>query len=521
VSDRELTRRGLLKGAGAALAAASCRGLPGDDALAALAGVPRHGRLRDIEHVVILIQENRSFDHYFGTLRGVRGFSDPTAMRLPDGASVFAQPGFHGAAHGGRLYPYRLDTRRSGGECTHDITHGWAPQHRSWNGGRMDGWVRTHLAADGAANGPLTMAYLERADLPFYHALADAFTICDHYFGSVMGPTDPNRLYSMSGTLDPDGKAGGPLLQTHLKHFPPPAPFAWEAAGEETVAALLKRLPEPPRFSWTTMPEQLQSRGISWKVYAGSAANVNNNVLIYFKQYFSNAELGRRAFVPTFPGGFEADVAAGTLPQVSWVLAPATPLDETEHPGAPVSYGEYATARVLSALTTRPRLWAKTALFVTWDENGGFFDHVAPPTPPVGTAGEYITVSRLPAGAEGIRGPIGLGFRVPLVIASPFARGGFVSSEVFDHTSVLRFLETRFGAEVPNLSAWRRSVTGDLTSAFSFAKFDRTLPRLPTPSLLDPRIRADSCRAPHYPVPPNRMPYQEPSTPRRPTGTVF
>ena len=132
---------------------------------------------------------------------------------------------------------------------------------------------------------------------------------------------------------------------------------------------------------------------------------------------------------------------------MSW-LTPG--LNETEHPGfsTPLA-GEIAARQVVQALVSHPKIWAKTALFITWDENGGFFDHVTPPTPPKGTKGEYLTVANLPAAAHGIRGPIGLGFRVPMLVVSPFSRGGLVSSDTFDHTSTLRFLETRFGVEVP------------------------------------------------------------------------
>ena len=171
------------------------------------------------------------------------------------------------------------------------------------------------------------------------------------------------------------------------------------------------------------------------------------------------------------------------------------------------------------------------------DEGGGFFDHVPPPTAPPGTAGEYLTTTRLPALAGGIRGPIGLGFRVPLLVISPFSRGGFVCSDTFDHTSLLRFLERRFGPEVPNLSTWRRSVTGDLTSAFNFAAPDPSRPALPRPpSRPDPRVVGSSCatragaflRGPKFPTvtgyplppPPQTMPGQEPGSPRRPSGLV-
>jgi hypothetical protein len=202
---------------------------------------------------------------------------------------------------------------------------------------------------------------------------------------------------------------------------------------------------------------------------------------------------------------------------------------QSEHPPAPPALGEHATSIILSALTGNPSLWAKSALFVTWDENGGFFDHVPPVTPHAGTPGEYVTVPNLPDVAQGIRGPIGLGFRVPLLIVSPFARGGFVSSDTFDHTSILRFLETRFGAEVPNLSAWRRSVTGDLTSAFNFLSApDASVPALPAVSPADPVVVGGNCAIepttlggaplPPYPVPPNSLPGQEAGRARRPSG---
>jgi phospholipase C len=153
--------------------------------------------------------------------------------------------------------------------------------------------------------------------------------------------------------------------------------------------------------------------------------------------------------------------------------------------------------------------------------------------PRPGTPGEWLTVRPLPADAGGIPGPIGLGFRVPMLVLSPFSRGGFVCSDTFDHTSLLRFLETRFGVEVPNLSAWRRSVTGDLTSAFNFVRPDTSVPSLPKPSLADPRVLASDCptQAPDagdesfptvvgypLPAPPQMMPGQEPGRPRRPSG---
>jgi phospholipase C len=514
------TRRELLRVGATGAAAVGASALLQDPLIsrALAAKPPKCASLNDIEHVVILIQENRSFDSYFGTLRGVDGFGDRHAERLHDGSglTVFAQPGYPGGYRGDHLYPFHLNSY-SGGECTNDIDHSWGPQHTYWDNGRMDGFVRGHIKVDGPANGPLTMGYYDRRDLSFYYALAEAFTICDHYHCSVIGPTDPNRLYSMSATIDPAGKHGGPILSTSTS-----------------------RVSRFGTLSWTTMPEQLQARAISWKVYSTADGNFGDNVLPYFKQYQTNPQLAAKAFTPSFPGTFQTDVAAGTLPQVSWVLAP---LLASEHPPAPPELGEVVAAQVLNTLVSNPAVWAKTALIITYDENGGFFDHVPPPVPRPGTAGEFLTVNPLPSDAGGVAGPIGLGFRVPALIVSPFSRGGFVASEVFDHTSTLRFLEARFGAEVPNLTAWRRSVTGDLTSAFNFADPNSSVPSLPQPSPADSRVVSADCAVgggydelnppsttlgalegkvvPPYPITVNtRRPRQEKGNARTPSGPM-
>jgi phospholipase C len=457
------------------------------------------------------MQENRSFDHYFGSLRGVRGFDDHPA----GDPGVFAQP-WAGSSAGpplGHVLPFHLDTVAASGECTADLSHEWPAQHGCWAGGRMDGFVRTHTLAEneGAANGFLTMGYYTRSDLPLYYALADAFTVCDGYHCSVLGPSDPNRLYSMSASIDLAGVSGGPVI-TNLS--PPLDKF---------------------RLSWATMPERLEAKGVSWKVYnpTGSqyqpdnplAAQVSNNKLLFFRQYADrNSALYNKAFVPLYTPDFATDVAKGALPQVSWVISQSVPMDEDEHPPAPPTRGEWFTHQVLSTLISNPQVWAKTVLFVSHDENDGFFDHVAPPTAPEGTPEEYQSAP-LPAATRGIAGPVGLGFRVPMLVVSPFSRGGYVCSEPFDHTSQLRFLETRFGVEVPNLSAWRRSVTGDLTSALHSASPDVSVPPLPAPQLDDARI-ARECQpnqlngidvpGPSYSLPVGqRMPAQEPGAARR------
>src|ERR1700676_5216797 len=338
---RNLTRREMLK-------------LAGGTAAAELGALLLHGcgvnvgsnpppgptacrKLTDIEHVVIFIQENRSFDHYFGSYRGVRGFADQSlAFQQPDSANLANPPV-------GTLLPFHLDTSTGNGACTHDISHDWVPQHQSWDNGAMDQFVSAHLPIDGNF-APLTMGYYTRADIPYYYAIADAFTICDHYFCSVVGATDPNRLYSMAASIDPDGKNGGPLLQTLGTNRP-------------TFTG---------RFTYTTMPEQLQARGISWKVYSSPDANILNsilsdNVLTYFKNFQDpTSQLYQNAFGPQFPLDFLTDAATGNLPQVSWVIAS---LVDSDHPPAPSLFGEATLATMLAALTLNPAQWAKTALF--------------------------------------------------------------------------------------------------------------------------------------------------------------
>jgi phospholipase C len=481
-NSSQITRRQALRdlaiaGAGAAVISGAV-----DDLIArAVAASPKFGTLTDIEHVVILIQENRSFDHYFGTYSGVRGFGDVATDR-----SVFYQRGTNGKT----VHPFHLKTN-----CIADLTHDWQPQHVSWNNGRMDGFLKAHETfgspIDHESRGPDTMGYYPRNDVPFYFGLANEFTICDAYHCSVIGPTDPNRLMSMTAWIDPAGKHGGPLVFT-----------------PKEVAHRYNR------FSWTTMPERLTAHGVSWKVYTAGGGGFYDNPLTFFKQYHKGTKLYDRGLAPTYPADFLSDLASKRLPAVSWL---ALSLGNTEHPGYSSPHaGEAGTRQVVEALLSHPDIWRKTALFITWDENGGFFDHVAPPTAPKGTPGEYLTVPVLPFKAAGIRGPIGLGFRVPMLVVSPFSRGGFVCSDVFDHTSTLRFLETRFGVRVPNLSAWRRKVTGDLTRAFNFA----ATPNARRPSLPQPGGPTMCAAYPPATPSPGPFPQQERGSRRRPSGVV-
>ncbi len=457
VTDPTLSRRELLAGgiAGAAALSLAKLGRPGpvgaDTVRRAARVKPAGTDLGAVKHVVFLMQENRSFDHYFGAMGGVKGFDERHNRR----AFKQAWPGGPSPS----LLPFHLDTKNQQAECTYDLSHSWQAEHTSWNGGAMDRFAATHTSsAYEGALGVNTMGYYRRGDIPFYWDLAEKFTICDRYFCSVLGPTHPNRLMSMSGTIDPAGVAGGPILTT------------FDSLSEVRFTC-----------SWKTMPEALSAADISWKCYnpygslyrPTSGEFLNKNVLLFFEQYSDpSSPLYQNAFNyygPTVTGGltdpggtndFAADVANGTLPQVSWIISPDT---YDEHPPAPAALGEWYTNQVLDTLVSNPDVWASTVLFIMYDENDGFFDHVPPPSPPAGTAGEYLSVDPLPGTAGGIAGPVGLGVRVPMLVVSPFSAGGYVCSDVFDHTSQLRFLESVFGVSAPNISAWRRSVTGDLT----------------------------------------------------------
>ena len=447
-----------------------------------------------VEHVIFLMQENRSYDHYFGTYPKGRGFDDHPRRRL----GVFAQayPGGKNMHPPKVLLPFRL--RRPRDECTKDLDHNWGVMHHCWNHGKMDRWVRVHTSDEGEGNptGALTMGYYTRKELPFYYSLADHFTLGDAYHCSILGQTHPNRLMQMSGTIDPAGKHGGPVTDTSVS-----PDVKWTA-------------------TWTSAPEVLEDKGISWKVYQPSNADLasmgsrasmyaqlssypiwapsnydpsspsvmftSDNVLLYFKAYEDDTTpLHQKAFGPTFPAEFSNDVKNGTLPAVSWIIPP---LSFDEHASASPDHGMWFVQAVLNELTQNRDVWSKTVLFVMYDENDGLFDHVSPPTAPAGTPGEYLTAANISSHTDGIRGPLGLGLRVPLLVISPFSRGNHIAHETFDHTSQLRFLEERFGVQMPNISHWRRKTVGDLTSTLFRSRTIVKVPPLdPAPTLGAPQ----------------------------------
>jgi phospholipase C len=462
----------------------------------------RTGSINDVEHVVFMMQENRSFDHYFGALRGVRGFGDPRAVKLPSGKSVWHQPDTNNPD--GFELPFHPGAPNLGLQFLEDLAHDWTTGHNAWNGGAYDQWIPN--------KGTTTMAHLVRSDIPYHYALADAFTVCDAYFCSFLGPTDPNRYHMWTGWVGNDGNGGGPVIDN-------------AEAG----------------YDWSTYPELLEKAGVSWKIYqdigegldaehfwgwTGDAPYIGNygdNSLLYFHQYQNapdSSPLAQKARTGTniAKGGtlfdiFKQDVLSNQLPQVSWVVAPES---YTEHPNWPANFGAWYVSQILDALTANPEVWSRTVFFLMYDENDGFFDHVVPPTPPRSRAEGISTVgttNELYGGdANNAPGPYGLGVRVPLVVISPWSKGGWVNSEVSDHTSLIRFLERRFGVVEPNITPWRRAVAGDLTSAFNFDSPNDAVVSLPSTVAYAP---PDNERHPDFvPAPPvnQALPEQEPGT---------
>ena len=468
------TRRRLLRDTAKAIAAASAL-LP-HNVQRALAQQPlRSGSLRDIKHVVVLMQENRSFDHYFGTMAGVRGFDDPHALVLPNGKSVFHQPDALNPK--GYLLPFHLDTLASNAQKIPSTSHAWSVQHEAWNGGTMDQWLPAHRKADGE-NGPYVMGYYTRADIPFQFALAESFTVCDAYYSSVFGPTWPNRLYWITGTIDPEGRDGGPVIAN-------------------------KAIPDG--FKWTTYPERLEKAGISWKVYQQENGHTHSLLHTFrtFQQATKGSPLYQKAMVYGSEGEFEYDAIHDKLPTVSWICPTAW---QNEHPEHMPADGAAFVASKIDAIAANPDVWVKTLFILSYDENDGLFDHLPPPVSPSGTPLEFVNSL-----------PIGAGFRVPCILVSPWTAGGWVSSEPFDHTSVLRFLEVFTGVREPNISDWRRKTFGDLTSALRFRDANFKPPVLPdtTGVLSLAKYSAASLPKPAFPQAEQSMPKQEPGSKKR------
>jgi phospholipase C len=461
------------------------------------------GTIKDVKHVVMLMQENRGFDHYFGTMKGVRGFGDRFPVPLESGKPVWYQS--NGSAE---VAPFHLDPKQFNALLAPSTPHSFSDSQAAWNQGKFGNWPKY--------KNNNSMGYYKREDIPFQFALAEAFTICDAYHCSITTGTDPNRITFWSGSnFNPELRAQG-INCTDTDSEPNnlrcwianPAVDKWPVPGYTYKGTA---------FKWPTIPDLLEQAGITWRIYQDPNDNwtgAMNGCLAF--ESFRTAQPGS----PIYKNGMSLwtledlanDVKNGTLPQVCWVLPPQA---FSEHPGGPSSplKGSNFTEQVLDALTANTAVWSKTAFFLTFDENDGLFDHVPPPAVPsynldgtlAGKAtlnlnGEYFSdptgkYKKADDNTTGSVRPFGLSARVPMYVISPWSKGGWVTSQVFDHTSMGMFLEKRFGITVPNISPWHRAVCGDLTSAFDFTKQhgNAKLPELPDTSnyaVMDAQQRA-------------------------------
>lgn len=510
----------------------------------------------DAEHVVILMQENRSFDHAFGALKGVRGFLDKRAFIKQDSHSVF----FQKSDEGKYASPARLDLRNTKSTWMSSLPHSWADQQKALNKGKFDQWLQAKASGNkDYKNIPLTLGYYNREDLPFYYQLADAFTIFDQYFCSSLTGTTPNRLFLWSGTLreQQNGKVKANVVNENIdydkarqakwKSFPEileQQNVSWRIyqneislpkgmSGEQEawlsnftdnpiewfsrfnvkfskgyyqnipniIAYVKKEIEKNPnqKERLEAMLAEVQEDQVKYhpdnysklskeeKNLHEKAFTTNSNDPDYWKLEIGKDENGERLVVPEGDVLFQfrKDVEEKKLPLVSWLVAPE---HFSDHPGSPW-YGAWYISEVLNILTKDPETWKKTIFIINYDENDGYFDHVLPFAPPVnpsqpidmnGKEGveyvdktqEYMSSPSLKS-YEKVEGTVGLGYRVPMIIASPWTKGGFVNSEVSDHTSVLQFLEKfimkkfKKDVRVENISDWRRAICGDLTSAFN------------------------------------------------------
>ena len=452
--------------------------------------------INDVEHIVILMQENRSLDHYFGAMRGVRGFGDRFPIPLASGQRAFHQ------SDGEQIVPpYRANRNTSNAALINGTPHNFPDTQAAWNQGKYGFWPLFKT--------PFSMAYYTREEIPFQYAMAEYFTICDAYYCSIATGTDPNRIVFWSGSVcDPEKRAAG--INCTDADSEPVNLRCW----------IKGQMPEPGytyqgnAFTWPTIPDVLQEAGISWRIYQDPNDNWTGAMhgCLAFES-FRNAKPGS----PIYENGMRHwsiedltnDVKNGTLPQVSWVLPSQS---NSEHPGAPSSPYRAAdfTHDVLSAITANPDVWSKTVFFLTFDENDGLFDHLPAPAVPsynldntlagkstIDLAGMYfhndkdnladmetarVYIDKRDTISGNLR-PWGMGPRVPMYILSPWSKGGWVDSAVADHTSVAQFIEKRFGVTVPAISPWHRAVSSDLTSAFDFVTpNDPKFPNLPDTS---------------------------------------
>lgn len=408
------------------------------------------------------MQENRAFDHYYGTMAGVRGFKDPNAIKIGDGNKTnFYQPCSSLTSKAEYLLPWYLSEDQSYAESNQCMTSGsndWSPNLNAWNNGSVNGWVEH--------NTPYSWGYFKRSDIPTHFGIVEGWTVGDMYSESVIGPTNPNRVTWASGTINvpgsPPGEGqGGPYIENHESNG---CLTGWE--GQSYACYPLK---------WKTVPEYLEEAGVDWYVYQDEN-NFDDNPLAWFEQY-QDATNGTALYDNgvSFSGleKFYEDAANGNLPAVSYIVGPK---ELSEHPPWQPRDGAWLQQRVVDAVVNSPS-YNNTALLISYDETGGWGDHVPPFVSPNGTEAEWFEDPEQPRYV-----PSGPGFRVPFYVISPWTRGGRVYTAPSDHNSQILFLEEWAAAAldkpftVDMMNPWRRQNMDDLVGIFDFENPDYSIP---------------------------------------------
>ncbi|KAJ3786020.1 phosphoesterase family-domain-containing protein [Lentinula aff. detonsa] len=440
--------------------------------------------LAEVEHIVLFMQENRAFDHYFGTMTGVRGFKDPNVQVNSDGRSVFFQKvnpflsndtdfllPWYVAAEGGEFI--------NGTQCMTAGSNGWAENHAALASGQNDLWVE--------ANMPQSWGHFRRSDIPVHFAIAEGWTVGDMYQQGVIASTNPNRVIWQTGSIAVSGgnvnTTQGPVLDNN------------ETPGCSRLTMRLENgteIDSPQNYScfpydWKTLPEYLEDAGISWKEYQ-AFDNFGDNPLpsfVFWQNLADNnatSELAQRGLAMNGGGNWQGGLdllkkqaSEGSLPAVSFYIGPA---ELSEHPPYRPIDGGWLQKEVVNAIVNSPK-YNKTILIISFDETGGWGDHVIPFTSPENTPGEWIINP-----FTGQPAPTGPGFRLPFTVVSPWTRGGVVFTEPADHISQTLFLEqwaAARGTPFTNtqINDWRREHMSNLTNMFDFENPDYSAAPLP------------------------------------------
>jgi phospholipase C len=427
-----------------------------------LVASPRYG-LGPITHLIFIIQENHSFDNYFGTYPGANGLPTGTSgSSNPNGITRYAVSPFHlsisqkvdivgdelppGISDPSEMAPLAINT--SGGVSSFrfanetiagDLSHAWEVAHVAYDNGKMDGFVK-------AEKTNLTMGYYDRSEIPNYWAYADHFVLDDNFFSSLLGPSFPNHLYIASGANGPTNLTDSWVVNGGIVDNP--GKSSWQGVS----------------LGWSTLAQQLSEGGLSWKWYDGDARPLTPtiwNVLPLFDYFQKNP--GQLADHVQNTANFVSDVQTGSLPAVSWIIPggwvpPTYPggckgVSPSEHPPARIDCGmDYVTYLINQVMQSSS--WQSTAIVLTWDDYGGFYDHVAPPQ--VDKYGE--------------------GFRVPTLVISPWSKPHFIDHTVYEFASMIKFADRVF--TLPSTEP-RVANASDMLNSLDFSQS-------PQPPLIEP-----------------------------------